>query len=236
MEPRLAPLDPLLRDVDEDLVADERSLNRLLVPRSVPRLEVLLWVVAMAVLVDVVVEVSVAALVVEEEEDEEEPLEELEDVPDEELVEPPPAEVGTEVLGELPPPLPLPRLPRSRGVMSAAKRSAAMVPDIRMVRFRSPVVTLTVGTTVGVAAPGAFRAGFRTGQNQAAIPATITTAARSHQPVLRGFFGAGLTIPGRGGTVTGPTPGAAWLGAEALLICHCMVFLPRDPTKGALAA
>ncbi len=173
VEPRPPPL-PEVVELELDLLLDDedRSLKRLLVPRRVPRLEVLLCCPDTAVLVEVLVEdasvLEVDVLDVSEEEDEDElpddPLEEV--LLEEELeeLEELPAEDGTEVLGELFWLLPPPRLPRNCGAIRAANRSAEMVPDIRMVRFTSPPATRTVGTASPASASRPLCAVFRAGQ------------------------------------------------------------------------
>jgi len=61
-------------------------------------------------------------------------------------------------------PLKLPRLPRNCGAMTAAKRSAVIVPVTRNVRFRSPAAIAAVRTVVPGEPPpsfGATRSRFR---------------------------------------------------------------------------
>lgn len=151
------PLDVL--ELLEPLLLDElRSPNRFVLPRIAPRLTAPVPIVAFnAALAAVFVPLLPALLdesELELEPDESEPedsaaveelddpeLVDLEEDEDEETVaEPPPDEPPP------PPDEPRPlRLPRICGTMSAANRSAVMVPLSRTVRRRSPVSTTALG-------------------------------------------------------------------------------------------
>ncbi len=143
-----------------------RSPNRLVLPRSAPRLVAPVPIEAFnaalaAELVPVLPEpldASVAefepddnepdADAAVEEPDDPDPLELEEDEDEETVAEPPPDEPL--LRPEEPRPL---RLPRIRGTMRAANRSAVIVPLSRTVRRRSPVSTTAVGRLEASPAP-----------------------------------------------------------------------------------
>ncbi len=212
------------------------SLKRLVVPRNAPRLEAVCVCAAPAVPVSP-----------EDEEDDEEELELLdasfpnrlveveEDVPDVELeleleleldellLELEELELLEDVVvptSELWRPRPL-RLPRSRGAITAANRSAWITPATRMESRSSPTVTRTVrvAAAAGLAVCAAFC--MRSFQSRPA-PATSTTPRTTQSPILRGLLGAGCTTAGGGGTTCGDTPlrnpASTGFGADALLI------------------
>jgi hypothetical protein len=213
VDPR--PLDPsavldaeLPPVVDLFALAAWRSPNRFCVPRIAPRLEVgvpgalevAVWPVT-AVLVLVVAEFWLVVLVEDDEADDGDAR-----LPD---------ELAVEVLV---PAVPLepeaPRLPRRRGAMSAANRSAVTTPLNRMVRWMSPVVMVAVRRVAvsGVAVPACLRA------IQAAAAITIAMTTASHHPHRRGLRGAGRRSSGRtGGSAGEPVPGSVF-ETEALLI------------------
>jgi len=113
-----------------------------------------------------------------------------------------PPELGalTDMLGELPPPRPRPlRLPRICGASMAAKRSAWITPDTRMVRCRSPTTTGAVRTATGPPPP---RFSGRCMACRRYRPSPAATAAIRNAPsqtrTRRGRRWAGGTTAGPG--------------------------------------
>jgi hypothetical protein len=105
----------------------------------------------------------------EEDDDEPEPP----DTPEPDIVDPPPPP-----LRRLEPPVPRPvRLPLSCGAISAANRSAPMVPDKRTERETLPVLIVTVGVAVVVPPPPPCRKVSLA--RKYPVPATIARDART---------------------------------------------------------
>jgi hypothetical protein len=199
--------------------------NRLVVPRSGPRLVmVLLPAPPLAPAPDPPAELRALDNALEllkpeppADEEEEEEEEEPEDEPEPPDPEPPPPPPP------LLPPRPRPlRLPRSRGAIMAAKRSAETVPLSRIVRCRSATTIGAVGTAAAVGVPGAgpWERPFR----YQAMPAAATTNTSASQS-RRGRLGRRGTICGPGNIrgAGAPAP-VAGFGMEALLIWCCIVF------------
>jgi len=115
-------------------------------------------------------------------------------------------------------PLELLRLPCNCGAISAAKRSAWIVPPSRTVRFNSPAATAAVRKLPADEPPPPFSGGTRSRFRYKPAPATIASAASPQaSPRGRDLGGTGLTISGRGGAGCGRAPPSG-LGTEALLI------------------
>lgn len=124
-----------------------------------------------------------------------------------------------ELAVEVPPPtVPLEpeaaRLPRRRGAMIAANRSAVTTPLNRMVRWMSPVVMVAVRSAAvsGFPAPASLVA------IHAAATTTIAITAASHHPHRRGLSGAGRRSSGRTGGSAGVADPGSVLETEALLM------------------
>ena len=122
---------------------------------------------------------------------------------------------AVEVLAPPAPPEPeAGRLPRRRGAMSAANRSAVTTPLNRMVRWMSPVVMVAVrrAAVSGLAAPDSLRA------NHAAAATTIAITTAIHHPSRRGLCGVGRSSSGPTGGGAGTAVPGSVLGSEALLM------------------
>jgi hypothetical protein len=211
------PPDPPLR---AGLLEDD--LNRFVEPLFAPRLEVASeGDAAVELESELLLEASVApdiALPGEDEEIEEldEDTEELEELlellepPDPEL-DPPPALPTRE---ELPPRPNFPPvwLPLSCGAMMAAKRSAAMVPEIRTVRSRSPNPTTAVATGGTGGFPGPPRWAERVFKYRARPPATAIAAAISPSKARGRFRGGRGTKAGAAGARRGTALSGRALG------------------------
>jgi hypothetical protein len=121
--------------------------------------------------------------------------------------------LAVEVL--VPPAPPEPdRLPRRRGAMSAANRSAVTTPLNRMVRWMSPVVMVAVRSAAvsGFAVPDSLRA------IHAAAATTMAITTAIHHPRRRGLCGVGRSSAGPTGGGAGTAVPGSVLGTEALLM------------------
>jgi hypothetical protein len=120
-------------------------------------------------------------------------------------------------------PLPLPRSPRNRGAMTAAKRSAWIAPARRIVRCKGPKETTAVRTTAAEGPDPSLLAAERARFQYTPAPAINTSASAAHHDRCdRGLGGAGRTISGRDLTGSGRAGLSPGFGTDTLPISQCL--------------